>query len=503
MTMKKTSTSIILSLLGYILSSLSCLPGLAQDTTNGSTNYQIEMAGSAASGKYTPFWIVSNQYGTVPLDAGNAALHAGIFHNQSLGNGLHWSTGLDVLAVTPRYRNIYVQQLYAAIQYKGLHLTIGCKENYHSLWSKELSSGDMVVSANARPIPEINLSVPGFTTVPFTKGILQIRGNLAVGQSFDSRYLYHFLQVSEAKKDHFVENIRWHHKSVHIRVLDPKGKSPFSFLLGVRHHAQWGGVSTDSILGKQPQSFKDFLRIFFGKSGGEDASLSDQINVLGNHYGSYDFRLGYLNPSVSIHLYKQHYYDDKSGMELYNIQDGLYGIQVELPKVSLLNKIVMEFLTTRHQSGPIHYILFDHDLYPGYGGGSDNYYNNGEYTTGVSYFNRGIGSPLLTSPEYNDSRTLGFKNNRVRAFHIGLQGYLSNQVSYRLLATSSEGWGTMSRPFLKKQSNFLFAAKIDYCHPRLENWLFSAEIASDSGSTYGDNFGVSISIKKTGVLKRW
>ena len=473
----------------------------AQNTTSGSTELQVETFGSASTGKNTPFWIVSNKYGVVPLDAdaGNAYLRTGIFHNQSFQNGFNWSIGADVLATTPRYRNIYVQQLFATVQYKSLHLTIGSKENCSSLWDQALSSGDMIHSPNARPIPEINLSVPRFTAIPFTKGHMQYRGNMAVGRSFDSRYLQSFTNGNTV----YVENVLWHHKSLHIRFLDPDGKFPLTAVAGIRHYAQWGGTSTNDKLGKQPQSFKDFVRIFFAKSGGEDASLSDQINVLGHHYGSYDMQLGYLNALFSIHIYRQHFFEDTSGMELYNLPDGLYGLQADIHNFSLVNKVVAEFLITRHQSGPIHYILFDHEKYPGYGGGSDNYYNNGEYTTGNSYFNRGIGSPLITSPEYNEKGILGFHNNRVRAFHLGIQGYLSKQVSYRLLATASESWGTMHRPFLKKKDNISCGAKISYCHPRLEGWLFSGEIASDHGTTYGNNSGVSFSIKKSGILKKW
>ena len=73
-------------------------------------------------------------------------------------------------------------------------------------------------------------------------------------------------------------------------------------------------------------------------------------------------------------------------------------------------------------SGPLHFIEFDHDKYPGYGGGADNYYNNGEYTTGASYFNRSLGSPFLISPEYNKNGLLGFRHNRVRAWHLGISG---------------------------------------------------------------------------------
>ena len=478
----------------YIVSLLICvMPCLAQNTTNGSTDYFFETTGSATNGKHTPFWIVSNKYGTVPLDVGNAYLRTGVFHNQTFGNGLHWSAGIDMLAATPRYRNVYVQQFYTALQYKNLNLTIGSKESYHSLLSKDLSSGDLVVSGNTRPIPEINLSIPRFTKIPYTKGRLHFRGNIAHGQSFDSRYL----QSYSNEKTNYVENVLWHHKSLHIRLLDPINKIPLTAVAGIRHHAQWGGTSTNPTIGKQPRSFKDLARIFLVMSGGEDATLSDQANVLGNHYGSYDIRLGYLNPKFDVHIYTQHFFEDGSGMELYNVPDGLYGVQFDIPNFLPANKIVAEFLLTRHQSGPIHHLFYDHDKYPGYGGGNDNYYNNGEYQTGVSYFNRSIGSPLITSPEYNDNGDLGFQNNRIRAFHFGVQGYLSKQVSYRILATSSEGWGTMYKPFLKKEKNLMCAAKISYCHPRLGGWLFSGEVAADSGASYGNNTGISLSILRS------
>ena len=199
----KKSAAYIMSLLIYFT------PCLAQNTTSSSTGYHVETAGSAATGKHTPFWIASNKYGTVPLDTETGYLRTGAIHNQSFGNGLHWSAGIDLLAATPRYRNVYIQQLFATVQYKCLNLAIGSKENYYSLWNNELSSGDMVVSKNARPIPEINLSIPGFTSIPFTKGFIQFRGNFALGQSFDSQYLRRHHKSPENKNTaYYVENIR-------------------------------------------------------------------------------------------------------------------------------------------------------------------------------------------------------------------------------------------------------------------------------------------------------
>jgi hypothetical protein len=470
-------------------------PCLAQD--GESAEFRIESFGSAATGAYTPFWIAGNRCGTVPLERGNGYLRLGTFLRQPAGKRFRWAAGVDVVASVPRYRNVYIQQLYAEAGYKWISLTVGCKENYTSLWDKNLSSGDLVHSSNARPIPEINLAVPLFTAVPGTSGILQFRGDFAAGRSFDTEYLKRFGN----NRQHYIEQVLWHHKSFHLRLLDPHAHFPLTATIGLRHAAQWGGASTNPDEGVQPHSLKDFLRIVMGSSGGDDASLSAQVNVLGNHYGSYDLKLGYLHSRFDLHLYKQHFFDDASGVELMNLPDGLYGIQVDLPDFPFLNRIVVEHLYTRNQSGPVHYLWFDHSTYPGYGGGRDEYYNHEEYTTGVSYFNRSLGSPLIVSPEYNKDRTAGFKNNRIRAWHLGISGYLSRQTAYRLLVTKSDGWGTMVRPFLAKTTDFACAAKISCCHPRLAGWLFSGEIGIDRGQVYGNNTGVAISVSKTGFLK--
>jgi hypothetical protein len=482
---------------------LTCLAKLcfaqSYEQDSNTTDYSIETFGSIAKNDYTPFWIVSNRYGVVPLEAGNGYLRIGAFHHQVFKNQIRWGAGLDVVASAPRQRYVYVQQIYTEIGYKCLNLFIGSKENYISLWDKELSSGDLVLSSNARPIPEINLSIPRFTAVPWTKGILQFKGNFAVGRSFDTHYLRDF---NGDRQDEYIKKVLWHHKSVYIRVLDPKNNFPVTAIVGLRHHAQWGGLSTNPDNGVQPHSLKDFVRILLGQSGGKDATPTDRKNALGNHYGSYDIKFGYLNPQFDVHFYIQHFFDDASGIELYNFVDNLYGLQFHFPSCPLANKLVIEYLYAKNQSGPVHNIFYDREQYSGYGGGNDDYYNNVEYTTGVSYFNRNLGTPLITSPEYNKDRKFGFKNNRVIAWHIGLTGYLSKQVAYRLLTTNSENWGIPDHPFLKKKNNFSGAAKLSYCHPRRAVWLFSGEIATDLGSLFNNQFGMSLSVKKTGILKK-
>lgn len=466
---------------------------------NEATSYNVELFGSVATEEKTPFWMVSNRYGIVPLEANNGFLSAGAYHKQSFGDGFKWGAGLNVVAALPRDREFFIQQLYAEIGYKSLLLSIGSKHRYNSLWDRDLSSGDLVQSTNARPIPELNISIPEFTVVPLTKGWMQIKGDFAVGRSFDKDYLEKFTQGKQT----YVNNVLWHHKSLHVRIKDTNNGFPLSAVIGVQHWAQWGGTSTNPKIGEQPHSLKDFFKVVCGSEGGGNATISDQINVLGNHYGAYDFKLTYSRPDWEVSAYHQHLFEDKSGMIFENGTDGLWGGELTLNNFPYLRKVVVEYLTTRDQSGQFHFIDFDHTAHPGVGGGSDDYYNNGEYTTGASYFNRALGSPLITSPEYNENGRLGFNNNRVRDWHFGAEGDISSQVSYRLLVTVMNSWGRHSTPFLNKRRGASGLLDITYRHPKLAGWLFTGSLAADAGSMFGDNFGFSLKIGKRGILKRW
>ena len=472
--------------------------GVAQEEQEA-TSYRAELFGSAASGDNTPFWMVSNRRGIVPLDANNGYLRAGAFHEQSFGRDFRWSAGLDIVATAPRYHNVFIQQAYAEIGYRCLLLSVGSKERYTSLWDRQLSSGDLVYSTNARPIPEVNLSIPEFTPVPGTRGWMQVKGDFAVGRSFDKGYLEH----ATNERQTYVDNVLWHHKSLYVKIQDTKGGFPLSGVIGVQHWAQWGGTSSNPRIGKQPQSIKDLLRVICGSEGGGDATSSDQINVLGNHYGSYDFKLTYSRPEWQLSAYYQHFFDDKSGMIFVNGTDGLWGAQLDLPRSRWLSKVVVEYLVTRDQSGPFHFIDFDHEAHPGVGGGNDDYYNNSEYTTGASYFNRSIGSPLITSPEYNGDGSVGFKNTRVRDWHLAAEGELSPRVSYRLLVSGMNNWGRHMMPFLKRKRSASGLVDITYRHPRLQGWTFTGSLAADTGSMYGDNIGFSLKVAKRGVLRKW
>ncbi|GHU90110.1 hypothetical protein FACS1894155_08020 [Bacteroidia bacterium] len=462
---------------------------LAQD----SLTYRIDAFASVAAKDITPFWMVNNTYGTVPLRSNNVYGRGDVYWSHYFNKDISIRSEIDLERASHHSSSFFIQQLYTSLSYKSLNLTVGAKEYYNSILYKNLSLGDFTYSPNARPIPEINLSVPEFVTVPYTKGILQAKGDFAVGKSTDSRYIERTVQPG---KD-YAKNILWHHKSLAIRLYDPKQHFPLSLIFGVVHAVQWGGWTSEEGLGKLPHSSRDFYRIVMGKGGGDDASLGEQINVLGNHLGTYNLKIGYTNRNFDISAYKQHHFDDRSGMDYANWRDGIWGMECTLNNQIYLKKIVIESIYTLNQSGPMHFLTYNR---PARGGGNDDYYNHTQYISGWSHWGRSIGNPLLTSPEYSKDGIIYFQNNRVKGLHIGLEGIISTSFSYRILATGMYAWGRSSYPFLKRKDDFSSLFECNYIHPRLKDWKFSIQSAFDTGDLYGNNFGCSFKISKSGRI---
>jgi hypothetical protein len=468
-----------------LFSCLSTIPIAAQDKID----YKAELFSSVGSGNYTPFWMTSNTYGVVPLKTNNAYLRTAFTWKHSLSEDWLLETGVDLVGATNHTSNIWMQQLYADISFRQVKLSIGSKERYNSMLDQRLSVGDFDYSGNARPLPEINFSLPEFTIVPLTKEILRFKADFALGKSLENKYI----RETKPEGANYSLDVLWHHKSLFLKLEDPREQFPFSLLFGLEHAVQWGGWTCYENFGKLPDSIKDCLRVILGKQGGDNALDGDQVNVLGNHQGTYNIKLGYKHPLFEIAVYKQHYFDDNSGMEYANWQDGIWGIETEFLHLSHIKKIVLEFFQTTNQSGPMHFLGYgpSRDVR---GGGDDDYYNHDFYHSGWSYFGRGLGNPLITSPGYNDDNALYFRNNRIKAVHFGVAGNILPIVDYRILLTGMQSWGRMRMPFLERKDNFSFLMECNY--KKLPKWELGLQLAADNGDIYGNNWGISLKIAR-------
>jgi hypothetical protein len=459
-------------------------------------SYRFDTFGSLSSGNFTPSWMAGNTYGVVSLKPDNAYLRGDIAWKHSLGKEVILSAEADLVTAARHTSSFWIQQLYADISYRKIHLTLGLKEQYYSMLDKDLSQGDFTYSNNARPFPKIELNLSDYLNVPFTNGILAFKTHFSVGKFIDKNYILR----TKNENVMYTYDVLWHHKSLFLKLEDSNGKFPFSLILGVDDGAQWGGWTSYEGFGKLPDSFKDFVSIVIGKSGDTRAIKGDQINILGNHLGTMNLKVDYKTHAFRASVYKQHFYEDASGLEFANWRDGIWGGEISFHNCSFLKKALVEFTQTTNQSGPLHFLFYDSRFHPR-GGGNDDYYNHDYYVSGWSYLGRALGNPLMASPEYNGDGTLDFKNNRLKSFHLGFEGQLNDQISYRTLFTGMYAWGRMQYPFPERKHNFSSLIECNYKPKRFEGWQIGAQLAFDKGNLYGDNFGCSLKISKFGFIR--
>ena len=309
-----------------------------------------------------------------------------------------------------------------------------------------------------------------------------------------------FQERFTAGRSKYTKETLFHSKAAFLKVENLQ-KSPVSVELGIEMAAQFGGdcYYPDGTVLRTPDSWKDFFRIFFPSNGDSGASESDQINILGNHVGSYSAAVGYHFPTWKIKAYWEHFFEDRSGMTLtYGMwRDCLAGLEVTLPENPFVKTIVGEFLYTKHQSGAFHYFAtpaIDHSFT-----GADNYYNNSQYA-GWEHWGQGIGNPLVTSPIYNKDGNLAFESNRVKGFHIGLNGSPTPEIDYRILVSVAKHWGTYGSPYRNIRRNQNGLLEVTYKPEQIRGWSFTLAGAVDGGNMLGESWGGMLTIRKTGLI---
>lgn len=455
---------------------LFSFPFLA-DAQKDTVQYEVSMSALGASGDFAPFWLQNNRYGLVTHAPYELNLMGKISKEYSRPDK-NWDYEYTFSALLSRDKfssRIIPHEFFLKGRYQALELNIGAREEIIGSQDSTLSLGGMLFSKNSRPMPKISLGIERFTAVPYTFGLLEIRGGMAHGWFTDNVY---------------IKNLLLHHKYFYARL---GGHLPIKIQYGVEHVAQWGGkFPADSPYSQMVNNWKVFFTIFTGRSGGMGG---EEVNTLGNHIISQSLGLNLQVNHFNIDAYWQNISEDGPVKFILNnkmnIADGLWGISLKSNELKYVNKIVFEYLNTTDQSGPFH----DQDgiIY----GGFDDYYNNYIYLNGWNYFMRTIGTPFITSPVYNADGSIRSNNNMVQVRHLGLEGEIGG-TSYRGLISFSKNYGDY---YLKKQSSDLsLLLDVKKSYPKLYNLEICCSVAADFGTLYGNNFGLMVTLKKSGNL---
>lgn len=480
------------------LITLICLTFTNADAQDFS--YLLEIHGAAANGDYAPFWHISNRQGLGSVDTGSGYMRAG-FSGEYAFSRKHWnlSYGIDIIAASNHTSATFIQQAYAEINYKALRLSTGQKERWGNLKNYRLSSGGLTESGNARPIPQIRIEVPEYWNIPGTGGWIALRGHIAYGWFSDGEWQKDFTAEG---KSHTV-GVRYHSKAGFIKIGN-KEIFPITFEAGLEMTAQFGGSVYNmlNIEGENlhnPTDLKDYFKAFIPGKGDDGYSIMDRANIAGNHLGSWHAALTWDSKKHMLRAYYEHAFEDHSQMFMeYGLwTEQLVGIELQLKEFKWIRNIVIEYFNLKNHSGPIYHDSTD--KIPDQISCRDDNYNHAWYN---GWFNYGmvIGSPLVISPIYNTNGTLTTYNNRLEAFHLGMEGEPIESIKYRLLLTRSNNWGTYDVPFTDILKNMSGMAEVIFSPVKLKGLSITASLAFDNGELLGDNIGGMLSLRKTGIF---
>lgn len=492
--------------------------GQATNRLTEDIEYAVSAQASFADGEHTPFWLNANKYGLSSLDKQSGYLRASLVRPLANDSARRWGVGYGADAAVA-YNNtstLILQQAFVEARWLKGVLTVGSKEQPMELKNQELSTGSQTLGINSRPAPMVRLSLPDYWDIPYTAGWLGLKGHIAYGMATDDGWQKDFTH----QQSRYTEHARLHTKAGYLRV--GRSEKPLTLELGLEMACQFGGTSYGhgddaTIYYKGETGLKSMLNALI--PAGTDATDSNYENAAGNHVGSWVARVNYQTDDWRASVYADHFFEDQSSMFLldydgyghgsewdvkkdsryfrYNLKDIMIGAELCLKKATWLNAIVVEYLYTKYQCGPVY-----HDHTPNISthiSGRDDYYNHTIYT-GWQHWGMAAGNPLYRSPLYNDNGRIEVQNNRFTAWHVGFSGTPLPHLHYRILATWQKGFGTYDAPYTDPQRNTSLLAEAAYqLH---KGWSVKGAFAMDRGGIYGDNTGLQLTIAKVGLLNR-
>ena len=247
------------------------------------------------------------------------------------------------------------------------------------------------------------------------------------------------------------------------------------------------------------------MQVLVPTSGDGSTNVGDQAYYYGNHVGQWNLSAQYtFKNKSSIRGYFEWYYDDASGMGKLNGWDGLWGIEYKSGRENWLSDVVVEYVDFTNQGGPLNWCPTDYvnPVLTTEATGYDDYYNNYFYN-GWTHYGQSNGTPMAKSTLYNTDGFLRYKFNRMRGVHVGVMGYITPEWRYKMLASYRTSWGSLQFPLADTQHDLSGLLECHYIPAKLQGWSFSLSLAGDKGKLYGDNWGVAIGIKKSGILTIW
>lgn len=484
-------------------------------------HYKVEAQASVSDGR-TPLWLNANKHGLSSIDAVNGYWRCQVARPLSADSARRWGCGygVDMALALNHAAGVVAQQVFVEGRWLRGTLTVGAKEYAMELKNNRLSAGSQTLGVNARPVPQVRLALPEYWTIPALGRWLHLKGHMAYGKMTDDGWQRRFT----GGKSKYTADALYHSKAGYLKIGSEEDRSlPLSVEMGLEMATLFGGKSCRMdknghlVTIRNGTGLRSFLKAFV--PGGEDVLEKGTVyeNAEGDVVGSWVARVNYDADTWRLGVYADKFFEDHSSMFLldydgygagkewnvrkrnhffmYDLKDVMVGAELNLKLGGWLRDIVLEYICTKYQSGPIY-----HDHSKGLSdhlGGRDNFYNHYIFA-GWQHWGQAMGNPLYTSPIYNDDGRIEFKNNRFVAWHLAFDGQPTERVSYRAMITCQTGWGTYDMPYADKRRDTSLMVEATYCFPR--RWQMKAACGLDFGTLIGNNFGFQFTVAKSGVF---
>ncbi len=456
----------------------------------GSSNSLLIQYG-LSSGKYQPFWLRSNQYGTVPTKG--SFMQVGATYSQDYQknqNAIKFGYGADVrFLVGTDQSGIVTPELYVKSKYGIFELWGGVRKQVWGLVDSTISSGSFVWSGNSMPIPKVEIIVPDWYYPSFLKGKIAFKGS----------YSHGWFENNREDVAHFY----LHQKSFYGQI--GRKNAMLKLFGGFTHQVQWGGTllypdpnNISGINGVIPSNFRTYMYVVTGLTLGNNGSnlqtngLNDAWNRAGNHLGTVDVGAEFNVGKWKVLGYRQSYYEDGSLYYGNNITDGLHGISIQSKAKTAFRKLVLEYFNTSSQGGPL-----GSNAPKPWQRGQDNYFNNSVYTNGWTYRKMSIGNPFMTldsETDINAGNKVYFDNNRVEAFYLASE-WTIGKANILVKGSLANAFGNYGSIFNAAKKMYSVAAFIQKPQVLLGyNSIIKANIGYDYSEWYPSVLGIHLGV---------
>jgi hypothetical protein len=414
---------------------LTYLTGSAISQDNN-LSFNIEGWGGYTSSGTVPFWLRSNQYGSIPIDGASLSLIGSVRKDYDLSKDkiFDWGASFEGRANLGQGSNLILVEGYGKLLLSIFEFRAGRSKEVTGLCDTLLTSGSYIVSGSNLGIPKVEVSVRQFFVIHSLGQLFAFKGNFAHGWMGDVWLLRPYPST-----DSILLNTFLHQLSLYGRFGKPSWK--LKLYGGFNHQVVWG--SEQEYYGDD-YTLAPIQTYFYVITGKRYSNGSIQEERQGNHLGSIDLGFEYKFDGIKLLLYRQNFYEAGALAHLANIQDGLNGVSLEnkrnTGKSVVWKKFLFEFLYTKNQAGE--------PWSPPTPSPYEPYFNHGQYIEGWSYIGTGLGTPFIAT-KADIRKNLAsdpeeyFVNNRLMAFHIGFEGTMK-KVNYLFKVSWSQNYGTYS-----------------------------------------------------------